>query len=235
MSKSTEIAKTSPLEAIISNPEQLKEIPVDTVERLFALHKEHLADQAKREFNQAFNAAQKDLVAVAKKGYNLHTKSKYALMEDIVAMLDPIVTEHGFSRSISTQPCDIPDHMRMVLTVRHVGGHNEEHMMDAPIDDKTQGGKSNKTRIQGQGSTYTYVTRYLLCNVFGIHLGDDTDGNKVESAEVITEEQNVEIQDLLDQTKSDLKKFLDYFQRNSIADMTEPEYKRAITMLKKKL
>ena len=43
-----------PLSAILADPKQLKEIPIETVERLFALKERHDDRQAEREFNSCF-------------------------------------------------------------------------------------------------------------------------------------------------------------------------------------
>ena len=50
--------KPSPLEVLLSNPDRLKDCPVETIERLYALDKDIRAEQAKREFAEAFNSVQ---------------------------------------------------------------------------------------------------------------------------------------------------------------------------------
>ena len=91
-------------------------------------------------------------------------------------MIHPILVEEGFSRSLSMDECPADDHNRYVLILRHNGGHLERHWMDAPIDDKGMAGKTNKTRLHGTASSYTYCQNQLLCKVLGVPLVDD-DGN----------------------------------------------------------
>ena len=68
------------------------------------------------------------------------------------------------------------NHTRFVLLVRH-SGHREEHMWDAPIDDKGIKGNPNKTRLHGGASSMNYACRYLKTNVFNIQTFTDDDGN----------------------------------------------------------
>ena len=129
-------------------------------------------------FYTAFNAVQGDMTPVRMRGKNKATNdSPYPFAEDVTAMLDPIMTAHGFSRSISAESSEQPDHVKFVLTLRHNGGHSEKHYLDAPIDDKGMKGSPTKTRLHGMASSYTYCERHLLCKVFGVQLSKDTDGN----------------------------------------------------------
>ena len=182
----------SPLAQILADSDRLKEFPIETVERLFALDREMRQDAARQEFAHAFHALQGDLVPVRKAAENKHTKSWYATLEDVEAMLDPILQRHGFSVSLSSQPGAPADHSRFVLIVRHNGGHTEEHIWDAPIDDKGIKGEANKTRLHGGASARTYAKRYLKVDVFGVSTYRDDDGNAAgtgEGAEPITQEQ----------------------------------------------
>ena len=190
----TDLATTekSPLAKILADPDRLKEFPIETVERLFALDREMRQDAARQEFSLAFHALQGDLTPVRKLAKNDQTGSWYARLEDVEAMLDPLIHNHGFSASLSTHPGAPTDHTRFVLMVRHVGGHNEEHIWDAPIDDKGIKGNPNKTRLHGGGSSMSYAARYLKTNVFGVQTYRDDDGNAAGTgpgSEPITKEQ----------------------------------------------
>ena len=175
-------AYADPLTALLSNPEQLAQCPIETVERLFELQRQSRADQARIAYHEAFNAAQSALEPVRKEGWNRFTKSYYGLAEDIERMLQPIIFSHGFSYSASTEPNQSTSGMVTVkLTIRHVRGHEEQHRLDVPLDNVGMEGSKNKTKIQGMGSSYRYAVRYLLTYVWGIQLVEDTDGNKPQS------------------------------------------------------
>ena len=189
----------SPLAQLLADPDRLKEFPIETVERLFAMDRQMRQDGARSEFAHAMHALQGDLTPVRKLGRNDSTNSWYARLEDVERMLDPLIHKHGFSTSLSSQPGAPADHTRFVLMVRHIGGHSEEHTWDAPIDDKGIKGTPNKTRLHGGASAMNYAARYLKTNVFGVQTYRDDDGNAGgtgEGAKPITQEQNQQLANL---------------------------------------
>ena len=202
----------SALETLLADPDRLKSFPIETVERLFDLSRKMAADIARKEFAEAFNRLQGRMTPVRRTATNDQTRSKYALLEDVERMLDPLLISEGFSRSMSTEDCPVPDHLRFVMTLRHVGGHTERHVLDAPIDDKGPKGASTKTRLHGMGSSMTYVSRYLLVNVCGVQTCSDDDGNAAGNvgpgADSITERQAADLYALMEETGSDPDKFM---------------------------
>ena len=226
------------LVALLTNTTQLKEVPVETVERLWAVHKEFEERAAAKEFNIAFNKMQSQMTPVHKAARNAQTNSMYALIDDIQSMLDPLLTSNGFSHSISTEDSSHADHIRFVLWLRHVGGHVEKHQLDAPIDNLGMKGTPNKTRLQGMGSSYSYAKRYLLCNVCGVIVGDDTDGNLAghggANPEFISLDEQLNLQSYLESTNSDISKFKQYFKIDNIAQLPKSKLKTALDMCAKK-
>ena len=208
-----------PLASLLADPDRIKDIPVDNLERLFALQREWRADRAREDFAIAFNAVQGEMRPVAKVARNVHTKSMYARAEDVTAMLDPVINKHGFSRSISTDDCPAADHMRFTLILRHVGGHEERHHLDAPVDNVGMAGNATKTRLHGMASSYTYCERHLLCKVFGVHIVSDDDGLAGAAvgpgAEKITQEQADWLNTLADELSADKIAFCKYLKINA--------------------
>ena len=64
-----------------------------------------------------------------------------------------------------------------MLILRHTGGHEERHFLDAQPDYVGMKGNQNKTRLHGMASSFTYCERHLLCKVFAVQLARDDDGN----------------------------------------------------------
>ena len=87
--------KPSALQVLLADPDRLKDYPVETVERLYTLHKDMQADQAKREFAEAFNRVQLAMKPVRKMAKNDQTGSLYARAEHVMEMLDPLILEEG--------------------------------------------------------------------------------------------------------------------------------------------
>ena len=234
----------STLQVLLSDPDKLKEFPIETVERLFALDQQYAERQAKIAFNVAFNQLQAEMTPVVKRGKNYGVKeggrnfSTYERLEDVKEMVDPLFHKYGFSYSISAKESPTPEHTRYILVLRHIGGYSEEHYLDAPADDKGMKGGPTKTKIHGQGSSYTYCHRYLLKNVLGMQLIEDDDGNASGGMgpvnDPISKEQEKEIEALLKETKTDRKEFLDYFKRDTVAELRVGDYKKVIALLRKR-
>ena len=228
-------AYADPLTALLSNPEQLAQCPIETVERLFELQRQSRADQARMGFSRAFNAAQLQLEPVRKASWNPSTKSHYAKAEDIEKMLQPIIYSHGFSYSTSGD--DVPGAPGMIpvkLVLRHVGGHEEKHRLELPLDDVGFKGSRNKTKVHGAMSTYTYAGRCLLTRVWGIQLVADTDGNPPKNTEPVTADQLRELQVLVSEIGADAPKFCKYLGVESLDKLPEVRFKEAIRILEKK-
>ena len=194
----------SALQVLLADPDRLKDYPVETVERLYTLHKDMQADQAKREFAEAFNRIQKAMAPVRKTVWNEQTSSYYARAEHVMAMLDPLILEEGFSRSLSCADCPLEGSIRFMLTLRR-GGHVEQHFIDGSPDYLGPQGRPNKTKIHGTFSSYTLAERHLLCKVFGIQLVADDDGNAAggigPGAEKITPDQALDLEALLSRSE----------------------------------
>ena len=246
MRKKTEIAKTEQrtltiLDAVLKDQDKLKELPIETVERLVALHERLAATAAKEEFYKAFFEVQKNLKPVAKEGKITRKDGSvtlYAELEHIIDMLDPIIHEHGFSRSFAQAgaPSPLPGHSRFVLTLRHIGGHSELHYLDAPIDAVTgPKGGSVMNKIQGQAAVFTYCERHTICKVFGLQLVEDTDGNLAESAgPTITEEELMDLKALITEVKYPMEKFFKFFKIEKLEDLPQNRLAQAIAGLEKR-
>ena len=225
----------SALAVLLSDPDRLKDFPIETVERLFALDREMKADQERREFFAAFHAVQSEMRPVVKRAPNTHTRSKYAYISDVAEMLDPLLDKHGFSRSLGSQECPQPNHVRCVLILRHNGGHEEKHILDAPFDGAGAKGRGVMTPIQGMVSARTYCERVLLCNVWGVTLiSDDGDGNNPKNLDKISEHQEKEIHSLMSEVQGNVTLFLEVFGVTQISDLTVANYDPAIRMLEAK-
>jgi len=224
-----------PLGAILSNPEQIAKVPIETVERMFALHRQEKADHARLLFFQAMHRVRSSMTPVTKRADNTQTGSKYARVENIQRMLDPLLAGEGFTYSISSVEPVVPDTMRVCLTLRHVGSHEEHYYLDGAVDNTGPKGAPTKTRLHGMGSTLTYCGRQLLTQVFGVILTTDDDGNAGGvPEEFITEEQQATLNSLVEEVGASLKAFLVYLRVPSLADLPAREYRNAVAALEAK-
>ena len=221
------------LATLLSDPDRLREFPIETVERMFDLERQFRADAARDAFFAAFGRVQARMAPVAKRGqidFGRGKPAPYALAADVMAMLAPLLIEEGFSHSVSEG--DSPDGMtRFVLTLRHTGGHVETHHMDVPAG---SGKGGTMSAIQAMASTYTYCQRHLLVKVFGVIVTDDDDGAEVNGREKISESQLADLLALIDEVKPGpgfvvfLKDVFDVEQPDEISVADYPKVCRAL-------
>ena len=230
--------KPSLIEVLLADPDRVKDYPIEVVREMYALVRAEQAEQARREFAQAFNRVQKAMAPVRKLAKNTQTGSMYARAEDVTGMLDPLILAEGFSRSLSTTDCPVEGHIRFVLILRHNSGHEERHNFDAPPDYLGPKGAPTKTKLHGMASSYTYCERHLLCKVFGVQLVADDDGNAGggigPGAEKITEDQVMDLQALRVEVKGDGPMLLDLMNVKRLEDIPKSEYNRAVQVLEAK-
>lgn len=178
------VADAGSIMAVISRAASDPGTDVDKLERLMGLYERVTERTAKQAFDDALNAAQKEIPVVVHNSRNDHTKSTYADLEAVSKAADPIIHKHGFSLSYGTAKSDLQNHYRVTCSVSR-GGHTEHYFADVPADTAGAQGKANKNATQGFGSTMSYGRRYLKCMIFDIKTGEnDDDGMLATRAEL---------------------------------------------------
>ena len=84
-------------------------------------------------------------------------------LEDIVTVVQPILSEHGFSVSFSTQQNGI-ESVKIVCTLMHKDGHTATTELELPTEAATKG----MNKMQAIGAAITYGKRYTLCSILNI-------------------------------------------------------------------
>ncbi len=152
-------------------------VDVEKLERLIAMQERIMAHNARAAFNASYSVMQPKIPQIDEKGRILvagKVRSTYAKLEDIHAVIKPILAAHGFSIRHRTEwPADRPGVIRIVGILSHEQGHAEESAFEAPAD------KSDyRTDIQSQGSTVSYGRRYTTLDLLNISTrGADNDGS----------------------------------------------------------
>lgn len=176
-----EPAPSTPL-AVIIQAARDPSMPVDKLERLFAMQREIQSKDERYLFDEAMRAVQTEMRPVRrdKKG----ERGWYASLDNIDAMLSPITLKNGFSLSYGSRPSLIEKHYAITCIVSHTGGHWREYQLDLPADSTGPEGKPNKTIVQGVVSTSSYAKRALKQLIFNVTIQNaDKDGNPIASAE----------------------------------------------------
>ena len=123
-------------------------------EALFRLQREIMRDEQEGAFKQAMALVQAEMEPVGRDAKNEQTRSRYARIETIDAMLRPIYTKHGFSLSFTfpeTEPYSPTEGFRVECEVAHRGGHSKMYSLSAALDSVGAKGVVNKTPLHALG------------------------------------------------------------------------------------
>lgn len=206
-------------------------VDVAKMERLLAMHQEITAEQRKVAFAAGMARLQAKLPQINKDGRIVVKgveRSRYARIEDIDVAIRPLLAEEGFAFSFDT---DSKDGKLFTITCKlsHREGHSETKSIVLPMD-----ASDYRSNVQSIGSTVSYGKRQLIkMHLNLIEKDEDDDGNG--GAAVITEEQVRDLRTLLQDTKSNEKKFLELIAGvERLEDILAKDFKRCINAIEQK-
>jgi hypothetical protein len=207
---------------------------VDTLTQLMNLQERWEANQARKAFNEAIASAKANMPAIIKtrkvdfttqKG---RTNYQYEDLASIMNQIGPVLSANGLDVRYRTQ-AEPNQPISVTCIISHRMGHSEENTLMAGRDES-----GNKNSIQAIGSTVTYLQRYTLKAALGLAAAADDDGAKADDTGSITEAEREIILTMIDETGSDIAKFCEALQIDSIAAMPAAKFRRAINMLETK-
>lgn len=224
----------------ISNPLVLLQSMVDKgadpekLNRFFDLVERWDHNRAVEAFNRAMQACQAEMPVVVRSTVNGRTNKKYAPLETISDRIKPVYTKHGFTLSFS-EASGAPEHMaRIVCVVRHVGGHEERHQGDYPLDGSGAKGGGVMSPVQGRVSTMTYAKRDLKLAIFDVTIADtDRDGEPLDGG-TIGQAECREINRLMGEKHVDAKRFFEWAGVESVEQITRRDCPKVLSMLRAK-
>jgi hypothetical protein len=180
-----------------------KMVPIDYLQKLLELMEKQKAQWAKERFFEDLAYAQKEFPVVEKLGEARNTDKacpvchgkpgdvekcqkcdgtghplmyRYALYEDIVSAIGPIISDHGFSATTKAQPFKNSDldliMMKATCVLRHRDGHTEETTIEVPI------GEGTKMMSPGQKymAAKTFAKRHAYKDALGVaERGEDVE------------------------------------------------------------
>lgn len=232
----------------------LKSGDVAVAKEVLAMIREQEERRAQREFNEAMLACQSDLPPITRDSHNKHTNSKWAKLEKISAIADPIIRRHKFTLSYGMATSPLADHYRVVCDVSHSGGHTRRYEADVGMDSKGPKGEGNKSLAQGSGSSITYARRYLKVMIFDIVIeGEDNDGNRsrpssssaandrvidgggaVEGTALLSEAQHDKLVDAIESCGATRQQFCASWEIAKVADLAAEHFDRAMAACAKR-
>lgn len=225
---------------IIENATTNPDVDVDKLQKLMDMQLAIMDRAARMQFNAAFAVVQSEVPIVVCDKVNLHTKSKYPSMENVQKTVKSIYLKNGFTCTFAEGDAPVGGKLHIVGTVRHVGGHTEIFNRYADADTSGPSGTRNKTDVQGSQSTVSFISRRLLCAIWGITIvEDDKDGNA--PYEKITATQVADLRALAEEVKKKnetaadvLKAFCGYMKIDAIENLPASGYKSAVSAFEKR-
>jgi ERF superfamily protein len=221
-SSSTEIVVAVPSDtlSLIKEMALNPNVDADKLEKLTNLHLRLLDRDHEDAYNKAMLKLRPELPTIKKNGsidYGKGKPIKYATIDDIQKEIEPIYQKHGFFVEFDKAGDD------WVGICKHEAGHKVIKHYPAPAD--MSGGKNS---IQGLGSAFSYAQRGLFKMIFNLKFeGEDDDG----AGGPISEEQAIEIKDMLKSTGMNVEKFLKSVKAASVDEIKTCDHARALNSL----
>lgn len=209
----------------------LSTIDPDKLEKLLALQERWEDRQAEKQLAAALTAFQADCPSIMKVRQNIHLKTAYAKLDDIMATIQPVLSKHGLSVSFDT-PSD-KESLTAICYVMHSSGAKFSRQVTVPVDTGMRG--ANIT--QQLGSASSYAQRYALISALNLPVTDRKDDDAVTTTEFVTVEQAKEIQDLYNALPLERKEgFMEWIQKlgaETIQFIKKSDYKKVLGNLKR--
>lgn len=204
--------------AIISMIERAARDPsvdIDKMERLMAMQERMVAQRAQAAFASAFAQMQMELPSIAERGKG-HGNITYATWEDINDAVKPVLAKHGFGLRFEVGRAG--ERLSITGVLMHREGHSERTMMELPAD--TSG---SKNAVQAVGSSTSYGKRYVASALLNLtsRLPEDRDddGQRGGGAASISDQEAMDLRDLVDAVGADVAKFCRHMKINSLAEL----------------
>lgn len=205
-----------------ATPEEMRE--------WMALHREWKAEEARNAFHKAMAGFKSKLITVHKSAHvSFPTKTggpteyDHETLWDVVEAAVPRMGEYGLEHSWDIEQAD--GGVTVTCIVTHELGHSRKVTMSCPRDES--GGKNT---IQSIASAKTYLERYTLRAALGLaskEKEDDGRGAGKSAVEMITVDQQTEINDLIAERVNNPAKFLEWLKAPSLAEIPAKDYARA--------
>lgn len=160
-----------------------KDLDTDKLEKIIALVNQQQDRQKKEDFERNFALMRQKLPAIAKKSGAKDRDGKvlykYAEIDEIQRLCDPVIFEHGFSYSWREEPIETGKRIWIDITGY---GYTKSNFFDCPQIQAT----GIQNAIQVAGAMSSYGRRYTFVSGFGIIVeGEDSDGQISSDPDVL--------------------------------------------------
>lgn len=196
-----------------------------------AVMKELLAMDAERKFNAAFVSLQADLPTIVATTV-ITNRGKYERFEDIMRVVGPLLTKHGFTVSFSQ---DFKEN-RIVetCTLSHAAGHSR------PNSFAVRAGAKADSDTQADCKASTTAKRNALCNALNIVIRQDVlseendAGIEGDPNSFLNKEQALEIERRAKEVNANIPALLKFAGAASFSAIQASKYAELDSMLRRK-
>ena len=205
----------------------------ELIEKLMCLQERHEKNEARKAYvtaMAAFKASPPEILKTKHVSY-INKKDQvvewnHAVLGEICEKIIGSMSEHGlYHRWEMEQPND--NQIKTTCIITHELGHSEKASMAGPPD--TSGGKDT---LKAVSSTNTLLQRLTLLALTGLAAkGMDNEGD-TGGVKFISAAQQIEITDMLKETKSGKTGFLKYMKCESIDKVPASKYQAALVAIK---
>jgi hypothetical protein len=215
-------------------------IDVAKLQALLEMQERLEAHQSIEAFNTAFAAMERKIPRIRKDGVVEHRNKasgaversfKFARWEDLDAVIRPVLREHGFSLSFTTEPRQAEGGGLIVSgELLHAGGHSRKASIALALD--PSGGKN---AIQASGSCFSYGKRYCVTMLLNITAAGEDDDGVSAGVSFVNAVQIARLEELIQTTKADRPTFLRFYGLKKLEDMERNRFPAAEGALLAKL
>ena len=175
-----------------------------------------------------------------KSQFNSFGKYSYRNAEDILEAAKPILKEFGATVFIKDEIELIGERYYIRSRAKFVDVETGEEVETVAYAREAEE-KKGMDSAQVTGATSSYARKYALNGLFLIDDTKDNDHDTLHKSDIKTEELEINqtqidsVVQLITDTKTELKPFLEYFKIKEISQMTATQASQAIKMLEKKI
>lgn len=231
------VKKENEMQSALLRIVQEKDIDPERLEKFLDLQIRMEEKQARVSFNEALSGFQSDCPIITKNkktefqsSSGKTTKYDYAPLDEIVYVIKPHLKTWGLSYSFNIKATGDKTSQELVTRIRHEHGHFEDFSyFFNPLHDDKRMNQSQRAK-----SASTYAKRVGIENALGLVTAGEDDDAKRASDTPMSTKQRVEINILIEETKTDKEKLMEFLSIEDFDSMSGYQAKKAIHALNQK-
>ena len=225
------VSEATALMQIIERAARDPSVDIERMERLLQMHERLVGKQAEAAYAEALARLQPKLPIIQERGAIKNgsgaVQSKYALWEDIVGVITPLLASEGFSLSFRISHPDSKIEVTGVLT--HQRGHSERTSIVLPAD--TSG---SKNAVQAVASSVSYGKRYTAGALLNLRTGElDDDAQSSSDIPYLSMEQVDQVLRRAKEANVSIDSLLEFWQVKALSEIPECNFPVIIQRLDK--